>query len=73
LECRAYSRNSRIQTSLDAPQRTNPRHIRVRILQWLGEVSALEENLRNIADEKRQAERRLQQAETEEIGPDALD
>lgn len=42
-------------------------------LQWLGEVSALEENLRHIADKKRQAERQLQQADNDETGPDALD
>ncbi len=42
-------------------------------LQWLGEVSALEENLRHIADKKRQAERQLQQADNDEAGSDALD
>ncbi|WP_206074583.1 tyrosine-type recombinase/integrase [Antribacter gilvus] len=41
-------------------------------LQWLGEVSALEENLRHIADKKRQAERQLQQADNDEAGSDAL-
>jgi hypothetical protein len=41
-------------------------------LQWLGEVSALQENLRHIADKKRQAERQLQQADNDETGPDAL-
>jgi hypothetical protein len=42
-------------------------------LPWLGEVSALEENLRHITDKKHQTERQLQQADNDETGPDALD
>ena len=51
---------------------THERLEEARRLQWLGEVSALEENLRHIADKKRQAERQLQQTDSDETGPHAL-
>jgi hypothetical protein len=41
-------------------------------MQWLGEVAALEESLRHIADKKGQADRLRRQAEQAETGPTAL-
>ncbi len=41
-------------------------------MKWLGEVSALEESLRHIANKKRQADRLLQQAGAGEAGTEAL-
>ncbi|WP_141666248.1 NADP-dependent isocitrate dehydrogenase [Streptomyces hirsutus] len=41
-------------------------------MQWLGEVAALRESLRHIAEKKRQAERLRGQAERGENGPGSL-
>ena len=41
-------------------------------MQWLGEVSALQESLRHIANKKQQAERLRQRAEHHETGVEAL-
>jgi len=41
-------------------------------MQWLGEVAALEESLRHVADKKEQADRLRRQAEQAETGPTAL-
>jgi len=41
-------------------------------MQWLGEVSALQESLRHIEDKKRQADRLRRQADQAETGPTAL-
>lgn len=41
-------------------------------MQWLGEVAALKESLRHIAEKKRQADRLHKQAERGENGHDSL-
>ncbi|MFD7498714.1 hypothetical protein ACFV8T_41595 [Streptomyces sp. NPDC059832] len=41
-------------------------------MQWLGEVAALKESLRHIAEKKRQAERLCGRAERGENGPGSL-
>lgn len=41
-------------------------------MQWLGEVAALEENLRHISDKKRQADRLRAQAADGDASVDAL-
>ncbi|MGW5129455.1 hypothetical protein ACWEQ7_36500 [Streptomyces sp. NPDC004069] len=41
-------------------------------MQWLGEVAALKESLRHIAEKKKQADRLRRQTEQGEIGTDAL-
>jgi hypothetical protein len=56
---------------LEIEHNTHERLEEAHRLQWLGEVSALEESLRHIANKKRQAERLLQ-ADHGEAGPDAL-
>ena len=58
---------------LQIERNTHERLEEARRLQWLGEVSALEENLRHLADKKRQAERQLQHADKDGSGPAALD
>lgn len=45
--------------------------IEARQMQWLGEVAALEESLRHIAETKRQAERLRWSASQGEAGVDA--
>ena len=44
---------------LEIERNTHERLEEAHRLQWLGEVSALEENLRHLADKKRKAERQL--------------
>jgi hypothetical protein len=51
---------------------THERLDEARRMQWLGEVAALEESLRHIANKKRQAERLRRQAEHGETGSAAL-
>ncbi|WP_281032913.1 hypothetical protein [Nocardia brevicatena] len=41
-------------------------------MRWLGEVAALEESLRHIANKKQQAERLCQRAADGDAGVDAL-
>lgn len=57
---------------LEIERNTHERLDEAHRMQWLGEVSALEESLRHIANKKRQAERLLERDKAGEAGPDAL-
>jgi integrase len=57
---------------LEIERNTHERLEEAHQMQWLGEVSALKESLRHIANKKQQAERLQQQADQHEAGVDAL-
>lgn len=57
---------------LEIEQNTNERLKEARQMQWLGEVSALEESLRHIENKKQQADRHRHQDNQGATGPDAL-
>jgi hypothetical protein len=57
---------------LQVEANTRERLDEARRMHWLGEVAALEESLRHIADKKHQADRLTRQEGREETGLDAL-
>jgi hypothetical protein len=57
---------------LEIERNTHERLEEAHRMQWLGEVSALKESLRHIADKKRQAERLRHQTDQRETGAGAL-
>lgn len=63
---------SQVPRLLEIERNTHERLEEARGMQWLGEVSALQESLRHIAGKKRQAERLRHQADDGEAGADAL-
>lgn len=63
---------SQVPRLLEIERNTHERLDEARRMQWLGEVAALEESLRHIANKKRQAERLRQQAADGTTTPDAL-
>jgi hypothetical protein len=63
---------SQVPRLLEIEANTHERLDEARRMRWLGEVAALEESLRHIANKKQQAERLRERAATGEVGVDAL-
>jgi hypothetical protein len=63
---------SQVPRLLEIERNARERLDEARRMQWLGEVAALEESLRHIANKKRQADRLRQQAGHGEAGAGAL-
>lgn len=63
---------SQVPRLLEIERNTHERLDEARRMQWLGEVSALQESLRHITNKKEQAERLRQRAEHHEVGVEAL-
>lgn len=63
---------SQVPRLLEIETNTHERLEEARRMRWLGEVAALEESLRHIANKKEQSERLRQRAEDGDAGVDAL-
>jgi hypothetical protein len=63
---------SQVPRLLEIERNTHERLGEANRMQWLGEVSALQESLPHIGNKKQQAERLRQRAEHHETGVEAL-